>query len=419
MRKQDKKIAIIGGGISGLSASWFLKKKGYTNVTLFEKNNRVGGQAETFYYDESSYELGAFLGLSTQRETLSIMNELGIDDNKTMIEWLFYDTKGNQIFQLFDGQTQAFLNEYQHYKKIYIDYPEIEEFGFFNIPLTFEKPFYQWFGLNNYDNMGKVLSQYMALFGVSNLQKIPVFYILQVLNYKTLRDLLKIEITPVLTWGGGLNVFTSKLSFQVPHLKLSSPVTEVKRNFDGIYIKTPYETDRFDEVIITTNLKDSLEFLDADDEEFNLFNLIQTKSMASYLFRVKATTIKSGIIRENLFPNRNGHVFAWWKQNPKTTNSFQIICVYAMDISSMSQKEKVDIVISDLAMIGFTEIDFFTYRHWDVLPHVVTEDILDNFYNRLYSLQGNHGTYYSGEILSGITIEKGIQFSKWLIEKYF
>ncbi len=39
------KIAIIGSGISGLSASWFLKNE--HDVTLFEKENRFGGHANT------------------------------------------------------------------------------------------------------------------------------------------------------------------------------------------------------------------------------------------------------------------------------------------------------------------------------------------------------------------------------------
>lgn len=39
-------IAVIGSGIAGLSASWLLSKS--QNVTLFEKNHRIGGHANTF-----------------------------------------------------------------------------------------------------------------------------------------------------------------------------------------------------------------------------------------------------------------------------------------------------------------------------------------------------------------------------------
>ena len=41
----SEKIAVIGGGISGLSAAWHLSK--YSNVTLYEKNSYYGGHAHT------------------------------------------------------------------------------------------------------------------------------------------------------------------------------------------------------------------------------------------------------------------------------------------------------------------------------------------------------------------------------------
>lgn len=37
---------IIGGGISGLSAAWYLQKHGYRNFRLFELENRTGGNAQ-------------------------------------------------------------------------------------------------------------------------------------------------------------------------------------------------------------------------------------------------------------------------------------------------------------------------------------------------------------------------------------
>ena len=41
----SEKIAVIGGGISGLSAAWHLSK--YEEVTLYEKNSHFGGHAHT------------------------------------------------------------------------------------------------------------------------------------------------------------------------------------------------------------------------------------------------------------------------------------------------------------------------------------------------------------------------------------
>jgi len=40
--KNNKNIAVIGGGVSGITCAWDLSQKGY-RVTIFEKENRVGG----------------------------------------------------------------------------------------------------------------------------------------------------------------------------------------------------------------------------------------------------------------------------------------------------------------------------------------------------------------------------------------
>lgn len=45
--KNDKKVAVVGGGISGLTAAVDLDKKGY-NVTIFEKENKLGGRLWDF-----------------------------------------------------------------------------------------------------------------------------------------------------------------------------------------------------------------------------------------------------------------------------------------------------------------------------------------------------------------------------------
>lgn len=54
---KNKNIAIIGSGFSSLSAACFLAKSGY-NVTIFEKNNSIGGRARQFKSQGFTFDMG-------------------------------------------------------------------------------------------------------------------------------------------------------------------------------------------------------------------------------------------------------------------------------------------------------------------------------------------------------------------------
>ena len=50
-------IAIIGSGFSALSAACYLAKDGY-NVSVFEKNNTVGGRCRQFKKEGFTFDMG-------------------------------------------------------------------------------------------------------------------------------------------------------------------------------------------------------------------------------------------------------------------------------------------------------------------------------------------------------------------------
>jgi UDP-galactopyranose mutase len=53
----NKKILVLGGGVAGSSMAYYLSEKGY-DVTVIERNNKVGGLARTCYYSGHPYEFG-------------------------------------------------------------------------------------------------------------------------------------------------------------------------------------------------------------------------------------------------------------------------------------------------------------------------------------------------------------------------
>ena len=77
-----KRIAIIGGGISGLAVLHYLKQRlGDTvEITLFEREASVGGTIRSFKKDSCLFEWGPNGFLDNQPATLQLIEELGITD---------------------------------------------------------------------------------------------------------------------------------------------------------------------------------------------------------------------------------------------------------------------------------------------------------------------------------------------------
>lgn len=78
-----KKVAIIGGGISGLTTAYWLKQKGF-DVKLFEKNDRVGGTIRTDISGGFLIEYGPNSTLETTPLIDELLGQLGILDEKIL-----------------------------------------------------------------------------------------------------------------------------------------------------------------------------------------------------------------------------------------------------------------------------------------------------------------------------------------------
>lgn len=78
------KVAIVGGGISGLSAAYFLERATDEaglpiQIDLFESSSRTGGKIQTVRQDDLVLELGAESFLSRKTAALKLCQALGID----------------------------------------------------------------------------------------------------------------------------------------------------------------------------------------------------------------------------------------------------------------------------------------------------------------------------------------------------
>ncbi|XP_029449295.1 spermine oxidase isoform X2 [Rhinatrema bivittatum] len=58
-RKRQPRIVVIGAGLAGLSATKSLLEKGFTDVTILEASDRIGGRVQSVKFEHATFELGA------------------------------------------------------------------------------------------------------------------------------------------------------------------------------------------------------------------------------------------------------------------------------------------------------------------------------------------------------------------------
>jgi protoporphyrinogen oxidase len=107
--KEKKKIVIVGGGVSGLSAARYLVQQGITDLLVLDLEKNMGGNAAASKNNLSAYPLGAHYIPTPNNdltEYLSFLKELDVIKN--------FDENGlpvyNEYHLCFDSQERLFIN---------------------------------------------------------------------------------------------------------------------------------------------------------------------------------------------------------------------------------------------------------------------------------------------------------------------
>ena len=99
-------IVIIGGGIAGLSAATILCELPNINVIIFEKENKVGGQASSEYSGNCFVEYSWRIFGDSYHNIHNLFNKLKISDHLTKMDKTCFIEKQNYSSADFSIITQ-------------------------------------------------------------------------------------------------------------------------------------------------------------------------------------------------------------------------------------------------------------------------------------------------------------------------
>jgi predicted NAD/FAD-binding protein len=281
-----KSIAVIGSGISGLSAAWLLSKKHH--VTLYEAEDRLGGHSHSVEVNLEGKTAAVDTGFlvcnnRTYPNLLNLFRLLDIpltasdmsfsvqvrDDNLawagTSIATLFGD-KRNLFRPAFWRMITDILRFNHEARRILADVNNDSRLAEFLDQQGYSNEFSVWY----------LLPMAAAIWSCPTRQMLD-FPARSFIYFLEQHGLLQITQRPQwLTVTGGSRNYVQRIAESIPRIYLSEPVEQIQRSEAGVKITSSNRVHDYDAVILATHSNQSMAMLaDINADEQRILEAIQ------------------------------------------------------------------------------------------------------------------------------------------------
>jgi len=284
---QEKRIAIIGSGISGQTCGYLLSKQHH--VTLFEANQHLGGHTATIDLDIDDKTLAVDTGFivfndRTYPNFIKMMDQIGIKSKPTQMSFsvqnktsgLEYnghnlDTLFAQRRNLLKPRFYYFIIEILRFNKLS---KQANASGQTNLGTLGE--FLDKHGFSDYFATHYVLAMTAAIWSASinSCRDFPLQFFLSFLSNHGLLDIANRPQWYVIE--GGSRSYIKGLTQTIQDIRLNCAVQWVTRHHDHVEITSHVGTEVFDEVIFACHSDQALALLnDPSKEESKVLGAMQ------------------------------------------------------------------------------------------------------------------------------------------------
>jgi len=282
------KIAIIGSGISGLTASYLLNRS--HDITLFEKNDYIGGHTHTHEINHDGKIWNVDSGFIVYNEWtypnfITLLDQLGVKRQVTRMGFSVkspsksLEYAGHSLNALFAQRSNLFRPSFfrmlgsmkRFNKEARRDLKSLDE----TITLG------QYLHKNSYPI--EFIENYIIPIGAaiwstvpSNMLNIPAIFFIRFFNNHGLLQILNRPKWWVIKGGSYQYVKKIIVDFK-KSIRLSTPVQSIKRNKKSVLIRygSQNQEEVFDAVVLATHSNQALQLLeDPSEKEIEILTLL-------------------------------------------------------------------------------------------------------------------------------------------------
>jgi protoporphyrinogen/coproporphyrinogen III oxidase len=425
------RIAVVGAGPSGLTAADTLSQLGYENVTVFEKNNRVGGKVYSVPNGNGTFaELGAFFATDDYTTVLGYAKKYGISYVPFGATQTIVDANGQsaapQAWLTSHYDTLQILAAVAAYTPLTVEMETVlAEDGFAVAPALLPSsdyylPFVEFAAKRGITPITELVRALMVGFGYGYYETTPAIYYLKLLGWmvKLNASLTQpIAQPPAYTFPTGYQSIWEAVAGGL-NVQLNSTVTSIVRpSPDGAPVQITINGSNaydFDDVIVSAPLNRVGAFMSLTRQESSLFSQVESESYDVSLFtQTGLPAPQVGYFYGSSFPAGINHAVALLGTTSGGGESWQIV-----DPSATSSAVEATLA-SDMSAYGAQLGQVVVQQNWDYFPHVNTASLQSGFYYQVEALQGANHTYYVGGTLSFETVEHSARYAHSLVKAHF
>lgn len=419
---KELRIAIVGAGASGLSAAHTLRKLGYQNIVVFEKEDRPGGKVHSFAHQGSVYELGAVWIGSSYQTILDLAAEYEVAFEEAVRAGVYYDGKfysyEEYVFEKYS--TVELMGSYANLLAMERQFPSIERPGFAggkdDLHMSLG-PFAEKFGVELITN---IVASFITGCGYGYYEEVPAQYLLKlipVIINGTVADMFGMsEGIPMSSFTLGWQELWRKVAADLD-VRYEAEVTSVSRkSVDGkpvIEVTAGGKIESFDRLIVSVDPEAYKNFLDLTAEEADIFNRVETYRYAVTLF--EAANLPHGSISEHIKRETMGGVNFFAHFHPETN----IYTAYQLVPDNFSDDDITDAIKADIEQVGGVFKTLVYRKIWSYFPHFSKEDLDQKMDEKIEALQGRKGAYFVGGLMNFETVENTARFAVDLMQRHF
>lgn len=461
--KINDRICIVGAGLAGAYMAYLLKKNGYKNIVILEKNNRIGGKCHTQIINKIPHDLGgSMFDKRSYKYVMQLINEFHLEDEivVTPLEMNNYMYKG-KIWSIEDillnqdgkeGKLNFFVKMfrkmqfYLHCKKYIKLYKQIfpnQQYPYQSQPKLslIDMTFYEF--LKNNDLLILVnFFRFVFTFQYTYLESTPALYGLLWCNTDMIKEILtamRKKKPFIYRLKHGFQPFVERIARESEaKIFLNFNIKSIERK-EIIKIigdcQSHTYTMNFDFLILACGIKKSLDFLDATEEERTIFSsqIYTYPVMSVFTAKDNQCMLKavSNYWYDVVFPEPHAYKMSaeLVKEHAKILN------IEAMN--QQGEKERVYITFepnhgesqksneqlqaklkSDLIAKGFKEPTILIQCNWEYFPSFNQQSINKGYPWKIIDMQGTNKTWYIGSSVSFESIRDVMNYDQMLINSH-